>query len=65
MQKANLFELLGRPVSDTARDEGTLVTDSPETYDDNGQLPSVLDRSTSITRVTGETYDDDGLLPLH
>ncbi|WP_419921981.1 hypothetical protein [Candidatus Poriferisodalis sp.] len=64
MQKANLFDLLGRPVSETSLGAGTLVTDSPETYDDNGLLPSVMDHSTSITRVTGETYDDDGLLPL-
>ncbi len=60
--KANLFELLGRPVGIAASGRGTLVTSSPETYDDEGVLPTIADCGTMVTFTT-ETYDDDSLLP--
>ena len=63
MVKVNLFELLGRPVEAAASDRGTLVTASPETYDDAGVLPSIEDCGTLITRSNLETYDDDSVLP--
>ena len=64
MSRTNLFELLGRPVAVTSPDRGTLVTDSPETYDDAGLLPSVTDCGTLLTAAPGETYDDAALPSL-
>ena len=63
MPKTNLFELLGRPVAVSPTDRGTLVTDSPETYDDSGLLPSVTDCGSVLTATPVETYDDDAALP--
>ncbi|MCQ3810810.1 MAG: hypothetical protein KTV68_09685 [Acidimicrobiia bacterium] len=63
MTKANLFELLGRPVDVVAPDRGTFLTASPETYDDDSLLPSIEDCGTMITRSNLETYDDDSVLP--
>lgn len=64
MVKTSLFELLGRPVEGAVAHGGTKQTFAPsETYDDDGLLPSIVDMSTSVTRVTAETADDDGFLP--
>ena len=63
MPRTNLFELLGHPVATAPSDLGTLVTDSPETYDDAGLLPSVTDCGTFLTATPVETYDDDAALP--
>ena len=63
MSRTNLFELLGRAVAIASPDRGTLVTDSPETYDDAGLLPSVTDCGTVLTAAPGETYDDNSMLP--
>ena len=63
MSRTNLFELLGRPVAASPSDRGTLVTDSPETHDDTGLLPSVTDCGTLVTATPVETYDDDSVLP--
>ena len=64
MSRTNLFELLGRPVAIASPDLGTLLTDSPETYDDAGLLPSVTDCGTLLTATPGETYDDAALPSL-
>ena len=63
MSRTNLFELLGQPIAVASPDRGTLVTDSPETYDDAGLLPSVTDCGTLLTATPEETYDDDAALP--
>ncbi len=63
MSRTNLFELLGRPVATAPTDRGTLFTDSPETYDDSGMLPSVADCGTVLTATPVETYEDDAALP--
>ena len=63
MARTNLFELLGRPVGAAPTGRGTLVTDSPETYDDSGVLPSVMDCGSVLTATPVETYDDDAVLP--
>ena len=60
--KTNLFELLGRPVEAVASNRGTLITDSPETYDDAGVLPTIADSGGMITKAV-ETHDDDSMLP--
>lgn len=61
MRKANLYELLGRPVATAASDRGTVVTDSRETYDDAGLLPSTSDCGTTLT-TAAETYASDSVL---
>ena len=63
VRRTNLFELLGRPVAAVASDRGTLYTDSPETYDDAGMLPSIADCGTFVTTTAVETFDDDFVLP--
>lgn len=62
MSRTNLFELLGQPVATAPSDRGTSFTDSPETYDDAGLLPSVTDCGTLVTATPTETYDDAGVL---
>ena len=64
MRRISLFELLGHPVPGVSPGSGTNYTDSPETYDDTGLLPSIGDYGTRLTRADWETYDDDALLPL-
>lgn len=61
--KVNLFDLLGRPAAQAPSD-GTYITCTPETLDDDGLLPSIADVGTYNTRSGGETYDDDAVLPL-
>ena len=63
MRKTNLYELLGRPVPDAAPDSGTYMTATPETFDDDSQMPSITDYGTIITKAGMETFDDDSQMP--
>ena len=46
LQRISLFELLGRPVATMNSDQGTRITLSGETFDDDGLLLSIEDFGT-------------------